>query len=62
MEYMILEGGTHEELATKVNKALCAGWKPQGAVAAFTISQQGPNREQWMEIWFMQAIIKEHAI
>ena len=59
MKYTILEAGDHAGMEIKVNKALAVGWKPQGGIAAYTITQRDHNGHEWMEIWFMQAMIKE---
>jgi hypothetical protein len=59
MEYMILEAGDHPEMEIKVNKALAAGWKPQGGIAAYTVMERDGYGKTYHNIWFMQAMIKE---
>jgi hypothetical protein len=59
MEYMILEAGDHAEMAVKVNKAITAGWKPQGSIAAYTVMERDGYDNTFYNIWFMQAMTKE---
>lgn len=59
MEYVIIEAGDHPQMMLKVNKAINEGWRPQGGIAAYTILQRDHNGREWMEIWFMQALVKE---
>lgn len=59
MEYLIVDAGDHPEMIKKVNAKIVEGWKPLGGIAAYTIAQRDHNGHEWMEIWFMQAMIKE---
>lgn len=60
-EYMILEAGDHPQMTKKVMEAIDHGWQPHGGIAAYTILQRDQTGAEWMEIWFMQAMIKESS-
>lgn len=59
MKYLILDAGDHSEMMKKVNEKIAEGWNPLGGIAAYTIAQRDGYNREWMEIWFMQALIME---
>jgi hypothetical protein len=56
--YVVASAGDLDSLAIEVNKYIQGGgWKPQGGVCAYQVTQRDSYGNQHTELWFSQAMI-----